>query len=198
MRASKGARLYGTPYEFRVWLCEHQENTKKGVRQKMNEISKKLEEMRKRRGVKITEPSIIVNQLNLQEIQEKTPLIPTIPEKKSMNFSISEDVNNRFNDYCDVNAINKSALIEKIMIDYLAGVGIAVSESRSSGKKPRKNHQNLEKTRAFLPEWFKTHEGITVSELQAHLGLTWQGTRKILINLEKEGVVRKEGKKFYG
>jgi hypothetical protein len=160
----------------------------------MNEISKKLEEMRKRRGVKITESSITVNQLNLQEIQEKTPSIPTIPEKKSMTFSISEDVNNRFNDYCDVNAINKSALIEKMMIDYLAGV----SESRSSGKKPRKNHQNLEKTRAFLPEWFKTHEGITVSELQAHLGLTWQGTRKILINLEKEGIIRKEGKKFYG
>ena len=88
--------------------------------------------------------------------------------------------------------------ISKKLEEMMKRRGIAISESHSSGKKPRKNQQNLEKTRAFLPEWFKTHEGITVSELQAHLGLTWQGTRKILINLEKEGVVRKEGKRFYG
>ncbi|MFH1917175.1 MAG: ribbon-helix-helix protein, CopG family [Nanoarchaeota archaeon] len=39
--------------------------------------------------------------------------------KKTVSFTVEEDVVEKFNNFCDENSINKSNLIEKMILKYL-------------------------------------------------------------------------------
>ena len=51
-------------------------------------------------------------------------LFPTKYKKKRVNYSIGADLLHDFNTYCDKEALNRSAVIEKFILNFLVQNGI--------------------------------------------------------------------------